>query len=100
MALFKIRKITDTYLPSDAPAISRVFKILRLKSPPLKEEKINEIVNPGDDCPPYLVFNDLENNTDLHPTRAKKIVRAIFERKYPANCPEETFLKGIYQQEF
>lgn len=210
MALFKIRKISDTYLPSNVAAIDQVFNILRLHFPSVKEEKITEIVeqmkdplkyrfssnlfvaedgksnvkgfailfympdknfcfldyiavkpgktssgvggaiyerireeaqllksigifmeclpdeeslcsdkneikqskarlafyerygarpivgtkyetvvNPEDECPPYLVFDDLGNNISLHPTQAKKIVRAILERKYPAFCPEE-----------
>lgn len=210
MALFKIRKIADTYLPSNIVAINQVFNILRLHFPSVKEEKITEIVeqmkdplkyrfssnlfvaedgksnvkgfailfympdknfcfldyiavkpgktssgvggaiyerireeaqllksigifmeclpdeeslcsdkieikqsksrlafyerygarpiigtkyettvNPDDDCPPYLVFDDLGNNIRLHPLQAKKIVKAILERKYPAYCPED-----------
>jgi len=44
-------------------------------------------VNPDDDCPPYLVFDDLGNDIRLSSTNAKKIVRAILERKYPTFCP-------------
>lgn len=209
MALFKIRKITDTYLPSNQVAVAQVFDILRFHFPTVKEEKINEIleqmkdplkyqfssilfvaedgrsnvkgfailfyfpdrnfcfldyiavkpgrtssgvggaiyerireeaqmlksigifmeclpddeslcrdkneikqnkarlafyerygarpiigtkyetsVNPEDDCPPYLVFDDLGNDIRLSARLAKKIIRAILERKYPAYCPE------------
>ncbi|MBC8438455.1 MAG: histone deacetylase family protein [Deltaproteobacteria bacterium] len=209
MALFKIRKITDTYLPSNSQAIAQVFNILRLHFPSVKQEKINEIleqmkdplkckfsvslfiaedgrsnvrgfailfympdknfcyldylavkpgrtssgvggaiyqrlreeaqllksigifmeclpddemlcrdkavlkqnkarlafyerygarpitgtkyetcVDPEDDCPPYLIFDDLGNDIRLSALQAKKIVRTILERKYPEYCPE------------
>jgi acetoin utilization deacetylase AcuC-like enzyme len=210
MSLFKIRKISDAFLPSNKNAIEQVFSILRIHFPSVKEEKINEIleqmknplkfqfssnlfvaedgksnvkgfaimfympdknfcfldyiavkpikissgiggaiyerlreeaqmlkslglfmeclpdddrlckdkaeikqnksrlafyerygarpiigtkyetsVNPEDDCPPYLVFDDLGNGIRLQPLQVKKIVRAILERKYPTYCPEE-----------
>ncbi len=210
MALFKIRKITDTYLPSNQAAIEQVFTILQFHFPSVKEEKINEIleqmkdpmkykfssiifvaedgrsnvkgfailfylpdrnfcfldyiavkpgrtssgvggaiyerireeaqmlksigifmeclpddealcrdksgikqnrsrltfyerygarpitgtkyetpVNPGDDCPPYLVFDDLGNSLSLSALIMKRIIRAILERKYPDYCPEK-----------
>jgi acetoin utilization deacetylase AcuC-like enzyme/predicted GNAT superfamily acetyltransferase len=210
MAIFKIRKISDPYLPSNSGAINQVFSILRVHFSSLKEEKLNEIleqmkdplkykfssslfvaedgksnvkgfailfympdknffyldyiavkpvrtssgvggaiyerlreeaqmhkslgvfmeclpddeklckdvseikqnqarlafyerygarpiigtkyetnVNPDDDCPPYLVFDDLGNDIRLSSINAKKIVRAILERKYPNYCPEE-----------
>jgi len=209
MALFKIRKITDTYLPSNSQAIDQVFNILKLHFPSVKQEKINQIleqmkdplkyrfsvslfvaedgrsnvkgfailfympdknfcyldylavkpgrtssgvggaiyqrmreeaqmlntigifmeclpddetlcrdktelkqnkarlafyekygarpitgthyetcVNPEDNCPPYLVFDDLGNDIRLSALQAKKIVRTILERKYPDYCPE------------
>lgn len=215
MAIFKIRKITDPYLPSNDMAINQVFSILRTHFPSVKEDKINEIleqmkdplkykfssnlfvaedgksnvkgfailfympdknffyldyiavkpgkissgvggaiyerlreeaqmhkslgifmeclpddeklckdkteikqnqarlafyerygarpiigtkyetnVNPEDDCPPYLVFDDLGNDIRLSSTDAKKIVRAILERKYPTYCPEN-YIKMI-----
>ncbi len=215
MAIFKIRKITDPYLPSNSIAIDQVFSILRTHFPTVKEEKINEIleqmkdplkykfssnlfvaedgksnvkgfailfympdknffyldyiavkpgkissgvggaiyerlreeaqmhksigifmeclpddeklcndkseikqnkarlafyerygarpiigtkyetnVNPDDDCPPYLVFDDLGNDIRLSSVDAKKIIRAILERKYPTYCPED-YIKMI-----
>ncbi len=39
-------------------------------------------VKPGDDCPPYLVFDGLGRNEPLTRVSARKIVRAILERKY------------------
>jgi hypothetical protein len=43
-------------------------------------------VEPGDDCPPYLVFDGLAAG-GLRPVDARKIVRAILERKYGDRCP-------------
>lgn len=217
MALFKIRKITDTYLPTNFLAVQQVLEILRTHFPAVKEEKVNEIliqmkdplkyrfsssmfvaedgksnvkgfailfympdrnfcfldyiavkpgktssgvggaiyerireeaqmlksigifmeclpddetlcrdkseikqskarlafyerygarpvtgtkyetpVNPDDDCAPYLVFDDLGNGNPLSASQAKKIVRAILERKYPEYCPVEYVDKVIH----
>ena len=49
---------------------------------PIIGTKYETPVNPGDDCPPYLVFDDLGNDIQLGSLQAKKIVRAILERKY------------------
>lgn len=210
MNLFKIRKITDSFHPSNLNAIEQVFNILRIQFPTVKEEKINEIleqmknpmkyqfsstlfvaengrsnikgfailfympdthfcfldyiavkpgktsggvggsiyerireeaqllnsigifmeclpdddafckdktelkqnkarlafyeryggrpiigtkyetpVDPEDDCAPYLVFDDLGNDYKLTSAEAKKIIRAILQRKYPSYCPED-----------
>ncbi len=208
MNLFKIRKISDSYLPSNKQAIEQIFDILRVHFPSVSEEKVNEIleqmtdplkykfsaslfvaedgrsnvkgfavfffmsdinycfldyiaVKPGrtssgiggaiyerlreeaqllkstgilmeclpddenlcrdksemkqnkarlafyerygarpiigtayetsvvleDDCPPYLVFDDLGTGKSLSAKQLKKIVRSILERKYPDYCP-------------
>ena len=39
-------------------------------------------VKPDDDCPPYLVFDGLGINETVSRQQAKKIVKAILERKY------------------
>ena len=44
MAIFKIRKITDTYLPSNSEAVTQVFDILRIHFPSVNEDKINDIL--------------------------------------------------------
>ncbi len=44
-------------------------------------------VNPGDDCPPYLVFDGLGKKDLIPRERARKIVKAILERKYGDYCP-------------
>jgi acetoin utilization deacetylase AcuC-like enzyme/GNAT superfamily N-acetyltransferase len=45
-------------------------------------------VSPGDDNPPYLVFDDLGSGTPLARDTARAVVRAILERKYGKLCPE------------
>ena len=44
-------------------------------------------LKPGDDCPPYLVFDDLGQNVQLARAAARTIVRTILERKYKDVCP-------------
>ena len=39
-------------------------------------------VKPDDDCPPYLVFDGLGSNKAISRQQAKKVVKAILERKY------------------
>lgn len=46
-------------------------------------------VNPGDDNPPYLVFDNLGQERPLGLKEAKAIVRAILERKYKQLCPKD-----------
>ncbi len=57
---------------------------------PVSGTKYETLVNPEtDDCPPYLVYDDLGNDIQLSALQAKKIIRAILERKYPEYCPED-----------
>jgi acetoin utilization deacetylase AcuC-like enzyme len=51
-------------------------------------------VNEGDDCPPYLVFDDLGKDVEISAPQLKKVVRAILERKYPTYCPE-SYIKMV-----
>lgn len=44
-------------------------------------------LKPGDDNPPYLVYDDLGQDMELDNSRAKAIVRAILERKYKGIVP-------------
>ncbi len=46
-------------------------------------------VDPGDDNPPYLVFDPLGQEEPLAREHARKIVRAILERRYGHLCPPE-----------
>jgi acetoin utilization deacetylase AcuC-like enzyme/GNAT superfamily N-acetyltransferase len=44
-------------------------------------------VNPGDTCMPFLVYDGLDPSQPLRQSFARKVVRAILERKYAAHCP-------------
>jgi acetoin utilization deacetylase AcuC-like enzyme len=46
-------------------------------------------LKPGDDNPPYLVFDDLGQDIELSRDKAQEIVRAILERKYKGVCPPD-----------
>ncbi len=46
-------------------------------------------LKPGDDNPPYLVYDDLGQNAGLSVDSARDIVRAILERKYKGVCPRD-----------
>ncbi|MFC1863207.1 acetylpolyamine amidohydrolase [Thermodesulfobacteriota bacterium] len=46
-------------------------------------------LNSEDDCPPYLVFDNLGKIKILFRNKTRKIVRAILERKYGDLCPVE-----------
>ena len=46
-------------------------------------------LSPEDDCPPFLVFDDLGSGAPLRAHAARKIVRAILERKYAWLCPQD-----------
>jgi acetoin utilization deacetylase AcuC-like enzyme len=46
-------------------------------------------LKPGDDNPPYLVYDNLGQETELPRDTAREIVRAILERKYCGVCPPE-----------
>ena len=43
----------------------------------------------GDDCPPYLVFDDIGQKIQLRREMTREIVRAILERKYGDVCPSD-----------
>ena len=43
--------------------------------------------DPGDDCPPYLVFDPLGSNTPPSQAEGKAIFSAILELKYGKRCP-------------
>ncbi len=56
---------------------------------PIANTRYETPLRPGDDCPPYLVFDDLGRNVRLPRRRAVAIVRAVLERKYKGVCPPE-----------
>jgi acetoin utilization deacetylase AcuC-like enzyme/GNAT superfamily N-acetyltransferase len=52
-------------------------------------------VKPGDDNPPYLVFDDLGSGNRINRKTARQIVAAILNRKYPDLCSKEYNAKII-----
>lgn len=56
---------------------------------PIVNTKYETPVKPEDDCPPFLVFDGLGQNKALSKKDAKKIVRAILNRKYENTCSPE-----------
>ncbi|MCF8042391.1 MAG: histone deacetylase family protein [Desulfarculaceae bacterium] len=44
-------------------------------------------VSPDDDCAPYLVYDPLDRPPELSRQSARRVVRAILERKYGQLCP-------------
>jgi acetoin utilization deacetylase AcuC-like enzyme len=55
----------------------------RFGARPIAGTRYETPLHPGDDNPPYLVYDDLGRQEPLRPERAQAIVRAILERKYP-----------------
>lgn len=55
---------------------------------PIKNTHYETPLNRGDDCPPYLVIDDLGKNQKLEREKTRRIIRAILERKYKHKCPE------------
>ena len=68
---------------------SRLAFYERYGARPIIGTKYETAVNSEDDSPPYLVFDNLGNNTSLTAAQLKNMVRAILERKYPTYCPED-----------
>ncbi len=86
-------------LPDD-PALCRNEELLkenarRLKfyeqygALPIINTKYETPVEPGEDCPPFLVLDDLGKHRPLRRDEARKIVRGILERRYGDLCPPE-----------
>ncbi|MDH5752945.1 MAG: histone deacetylase family protein [Deltaproteobacteria bacterium] len=60
----------------------------RFGARPITGTRYETPVRPGDDNPPYLVFDDLGKGHSLSRNTARAIVRAILERKYASVCDE------------
>lgn len=56
---------------------------------PIVNTKYETPVKPEDDCPPYLVFDGLGIQKGLSKKDARKIVKAILNRKYANTCSPE-----------
>ena len=74
---------------------SRLAFYERYGARPITGTKYETRVNPEDDCPPYLVFDNLDSEDGLTASSAKKIIKTILHRKYPVYCPEEYVKKVI-----
>jgi len=86
-------------LPDD-PALCRDPEILKQNESRLKfYERFNALpvintkyetpLKEGGDCPPYLVIDPLHNDALPSKKEIRKIVKAILNRKYPKNCPDD-----------
>ncbi len=86
-------------LPDD-PALCRDPAVLRQNAArlrfyerygvyPIVGTRYETPVKPGDDCAPYLLFDDLGTGRRLSRRHARQVVRAILERRYADLCPPE-----------
>jgi acetoin utilization deacetylase AcuC-like enzyme/GNAT superfamily N-acetyltransferase len=69
--------------------ISRLRFYERYGARPIANTAYETPLKPGDDNPPYLVYDDLGQGIELSRDTAREIVRAILERKYRGVCPPE-----------
>jgi acetoin utilization deacetylase AcuC-like enzyme len=67
----------------------------RFGARPIINTKYETPVKPGNDCPPYLVFDGLGAIDSLPKNKTRKIVKAILERIYGDYCPEEYIRKVV-----
>jgi acetoin utilization deacetylase AcuC-like enzyme len=56
---------------------------------PIINTSYEKPVKKDDDCPPYLVYDDLGLDRPLRAVELKKIYRAILRRKYSDYCPKD-----------
>jgi len=86
--------------PPDDPGLSRNPEIRkqnrarlrfyeRYGARPIVNTSYETPVKPGEDNPPYLVYDDLGQGIELSSDTAREIVRAILERKYEGVRPTE-----------
>jgi acetoin utilization deacetylase AcuC-like enzyme/GNAT superfamily N-acetyltransferase len=61
----------------------------RYNARPIANTAYETPLKPGDDNPPYLVYDDLGQERPLGRDEAKAIVRAILGRKYRGVCPPD-----------
>ena len=80
--------------PSDCPAPpllkqnrARLRFYERYGARPIVNTAYEMPVNSGDTCMPYLIFDGLDRRYPLRRAFAKKVVKAILERKYAELCP-------------
>lgn len=61
----------------------------RYRATPIVNTAYETPVNPDDDNPPYLVYDDLGKGIPLSRDHARRIIRAILERKYGNLCSKK-----------
>ncbi len=81
----------DPKLCADASVLSQNRARLRFYEHfgayPIINTKYETPFRPGEDCPPYLVYDPLVRETVLSRDNARAVVRAILERNYGKSCP-------------
>lgn len=76
--------------------VSRLRFYERFGARPLANTAYETPLTENDTDPPYLVFDNLgQNDKQLKRDQARKIVRAILERKYGSVCPPEYIEKIV-----
>lgn len=66
----------------------------RFGARPIVNTQYEAKVKPEDDCPPYLVLDQLGKNEDISKNVAQKIIVAILERKYSDYC-DANYIKMV-----
>ncbi len=66
----------------------------RFGARPIINTKYESKVKPEDDCPPYLVYDDLGQKVGLGKQTTQMIIKAILERKYSGYC-DENYIKMV-----
>ncbi len=69
--------------------IARLRFYERYGATPIINTAYETPLTPGDDNPPYLVYDNLGQDTELSNSQAKEIIRAILERKYKGIVPKD-----------
>lgn len=69
--------------------IARLRFYERYGARPIVNTAYETPLRPGDDNPPYLVYDDLGQDIELSNSQAKEIIRAILERKYKGIAPKD-----------
>ena len=67
--------------------ISRLRFYEKFNARPIINTAYETPLTPEDDCPPYLVYDNLGKTRILFRNWTRKVVRAILERKYGDLCP-------------
>jgi len=62
---------------------------------PIVDTAYESPVSPDDTCMPHLVYDGLDNQAPLRNRFARKVVRAILERKYADYCPADYVEKVV-----